>query len=43
MKMPKKIFFAFQIDKTEKNILQKEWRKELFYFYDKEKNVLESH
>ena len=28
----KKIFFAVQIEKTEINILQKEWGKKLFYF-----------
>ena len=32
MKNAKKNFFAFQIEKTEKSNLQKEWRKELFYF-----------
>ena len=28
----KNLFFAVQIEKTEKNNLQKEWRKKLFYF-----------
>ena len=32
------LFLAVQIEKTEKNNLQKEWRKKLFTFYDKEKN-----
>ena len=31
-KNAKNIFFAVQIEKTEKNNLQKEWRKKLFYF-----------
>jgi len=26
------IFFAFQFEKTEMNILQKEWRKKLFWY-----------
>ena len=32
MKNAKNLFFAVQIEKTEKNNLQKEWRKKLFYF-----------
>ena len=32
MKNVKNLFFAVQIEKTEKNSLQKEWRKKLFYF-----------
>ena len=32
MKNAKNHFFAVQIEKTKKNILQKEWRKKLFYF-----------
>lgn len=28
----KNLFFAVQIEKTEKNDLQKEWRKKLYYF-----------
>ena len=32
MKNVKNLFFAIQIEKTEKNNLQKEWRKKLFYF-----------
>ena len=39
-KMQKIFFFAVQIEKTEKNNLQKEWRKFFFTFYDKEKNYL---
>ena len=31
-KNTKNLFFAVQIEKTEKNNLQKEWRKKLFYF-----------
>ena len=31
-KMRKTFFFAVQIEKTEINILQKEWRKSFFYF-----------
>ena len=31
-KNAKNLFFAVQIEKTEKNNLQKEWRKKLFYF-----------
>ena len=31
-KNAKNHFFAVQIEKTEKNNLQKEWRKKLFYF-----------
>ena len=31
-KNAKNLFFAFHIEKTEKNNLQKEWRKKLFYF-----------
>ena len=27
-----KLFFPVQIEKTEKNNLEKEWRKKLFYF-----------
>ena len=39
MKNAKNLFFAVQIEKTDKNNLQKEWRKKLsFTFYDKEKN-----
>ena len=35
MKSAKNLFFAFQIEKTEKRNLQKEWRKKtLFTFYD---------
>ena len=37
-KNAKNLFFAVQIENTEKNNLQKEWRKKLCYFYDKEKN-----
>ena len=33
-----KNLFAFQIEKTEKNNLEKEWRKTFSTFYDKEKN-----
>ena len=31
-KNAKNLFFAVQIEETEKNNLQKEWRKKLFYF-----------
>lgn len=31
-------FCVVQIEKTEKNNLQKEWRKTFFFFYDKKKN-----
>ena len=31
-KIAKNFFFAVQIEKTEKNNSQKEWRKKLFYF-----------
>ena len=31
-KNAKNVFFAVQIEKTEKKNLQKEWRKKLFYF-----------
>ena len=40
LKNAKNLFFAVQIEKTEKNNLQREWRKMLFAFYDKEKNYL---
>ena len=32
MENAKNLFFAFQIEETEKNNLQKEWRKNNFYF-----------
>ena len=36
-------FFAVQIEKTEKNNLQKGWRKKLFYFFTiKRKNKCKS-
>ena len=33
MKNAKNLFFAVQIEKTEKNNLQKEWRKKLFILF----------
>ena len=36
-------FFAVQIEKTEINILQKEWGKKLFSFKIKRKTIFESH
>ena len=43
MKNAKNLFFADQIEKTEKNNLQKEWRKKLFYFFMiKRKTICES-
>ena len=41
LKNAKNLFFAVQIEKTEKNNFQKEWRKKLFYFLrERKKNYL---
>ena len=34
MKTAKNLFFAVQIEKTDKNNLRKEWRRNLFYFFE---------
>jgi len=43
-KMWKIVFFALQIEKTEKNILQEEWEKKTFLLFKiKRKTIFESH
>ena len=44
MKNAKNLFFAVQIEKTEKNNLQKEWRKKAFLLFTiKRETIFESH
>ena len=38
-KNAKNLFFAVQIEKTEKNNLQKEWRKKHFYFLNPRRRI----